>query len=132
MGRSAAGSVALEELPTGMEAFVVGENKLKAEFLAALSLGGTPGPQLSTIALLKACGVGLFPSEHHHHHQQRRRRQNISMQGQQQSQQPPPGGWQTPEQRKLLPEVREEIVDLEVFSERLFDVGVVTWITNLA
>lgn len=51
----------LKKLPTGLEALVFGEKDVKPELLAALSLGGTPGLQLSTMALLKAYNVGLFP-----------------------------------------------------------------------
>lgn len=41
-----------------LEAFVFGEDDVTPELLAALSLGGTPGLQLSTIALLKAGVLG--------------------------------------------------------------------------
>ncbi|CAM9487279.1 unnamed protein product, partial [Ectocarpus sp. 12 AP-2014] len=45
----------LKNLPKGpLEAFVFGEDEVTPELLAALSLGGTPGTQLSMIALLKA------------------------------------------------------------------------------
>eukprot|EP00752_Nemacystus_decipiens_P003415 g3161.t1 len=64
----------LKNLPKGpLEAFVFGEDDVTPELLAALSLGETPGIQLSMIALLKARVFGdmgrqapgiVKPSEH--------------------------------------------------------------------
>ena len=54
----------LKKLPTGLEALVFGEDGVTPELLAALSLGGKPGIQLSMIAFLKSDYLRdfLFPN----------------------------------------------------------------------